>query len=320
MSKLPDLEALAIFARVAESQSFSGAAEALGLSKATVSKAVTRLEQRLGTTLLHRTSRRFALTDSGRTLAARAAQMVHEAEEAEAQALDQSITPRGLVRLAAPMSFGMTYVAPALPDFLARHPDVSIDLHLSDETVDLVGGGFDCALRIAALPDSSLTARKLRPIRRHLVASPDYLDQRGRPAHPDDLSRHACLGYAYLPTPNTWRFRHVKTGEEAVVRLAGPLRANNADALTASLCAGLGIAEQPEFIHWRDIAEGRLEVILPDWSLPEINLHLVAPGGGPRPARVAALMDHLAAVFTAPLWPGDAVGRRAPLAPASRLA
>ncbi|WP_395650930.1 LysR family transcriptional regulator [Brevundimonas sp.] len=320
MSKLPDLEALAIFARVAETQSFSGAAEALGLSKATVSKAVTRLEQRLGTTLLHRTSRRFALTDSGRTLAARAAQMVHEAEEAEAQALDQSITPRGLVRLAAPMSFGMTYVAPALPDFLARHPDVSIDLHLSDETVDLVGGGFDCALRIAALPDSSLTARKLRPIRRHLVASPDYLDQRGRPAHPDDLSRHACLGYAYLPTPNTWRFRHATTGEEAVVRLAGPLRANNADALTAALCAGLGIAEQPEFIHWRDIAEGRLKVILPDWSLPEINLHLVAPGGGPRPARVAALMDHLAAVFTAPLWPGDAVGRRAPLAPASRLA
>ncbi len=320
MSKLPDLEALAIFARVAETQSFSGAAEALGLSKATVSKAVTRLEQRLGTTLLHRTSRRFALTDSGRTLAARAAQMVHEAEEAEAQALDQSITPRGLVRLAAPMSFGMTYVAPALPDFLARHPDVSIDLHLSDETVDLVGGGFDCALRIAALPDSSLTARKLRPIRRHLVASPDYLEQRGRPSHPDDLVRHACLGYAYLPTPNTWRFRHVTTGEEAVVRLAGPLRANNADALTASLCAGLGIAEQPEFIHWRDIAEGRLEVILPDWSLPEINLHLVAPGGGPRPARVAALMDHLAAVFTAPLWPGDTVGRRAPLAPASRLA
>ena len=308
MSKLPDLEALAIFAKVAETQSFSGAAEALNLSKATVSKAVSRLELRLGTTLLHRTSRRFALTDSGRTLAARAAQMVQEAEAAEGEALDQSMTPRGLVRLAAPMSFGMTYVARALPEFLARHPDVSIDLHLSDEVVDLVGGGFDCALRIAALPDSSLTARKLRPIRRHLMASPGYLAQRGRPTHPDDLQRHACLGYAYLATPNTWRFSH-RDGEEAVVRLTGPLRANNADALTASLCAGLGIAEQPDFIHWKDLAEGRLEILLPDWSLPKIDLHLVAPGGGPRPARVSALMDHLAQVFTAPLWPGDTVGR-----------
>ncbi|RYG07710.1 MAG: LysR family transcriptional regulator, partial [Caulobacteraceae bacterium] len=224
MSKLPDLEALAIFAKVAETQSFSGAAELLGLSKATVSKAVTRLEQRLGTTLLHRTSRRFALTDSGRNLAVKAAQMVQEAESAEAEALDQSITPRGLVRLAAPMSFGMTYVAPALPEFLARHPDVSIDLHLSDEVIDLVGGGFDCALRIAALPDSSLTARRLRRIHRHIVAAPHYLEQRGRPAHPDDLTRHACLGYAYTPTPNTWRLTNATTGEEAHVRLAGPLR------------------------------------------------------------------------------------------------
>ena len=309
MSKLPDLEALAIFAKVAETQSFSGAAELLGLSKATVSKAVTRLERRLGTTLLHRTSRRFALTDSGRNLAVKAAQMVQEAESAEAEALDQSITPRGLVRLAAPMSFGMTYVAPALPEFLARHPDVSIDLHLSDEVIDLVGGGFDCALRIAALPDSSLTARRLRRIHRHIVAAPHYLEQRGRPAHPDDLTRHACLGYAYTPTPNTWRLTNATTGEEAHVRLAGPLRANNADALTSALCAGLGVAEQPDFIHWRDLAEGRLEVILPDWSLPEISLHLVAPGGGPRPARVSALMEHLAQRFSSPLWPDDTVGR-----------
>jgi len=304
MSKLPDLEGMAIFAKVAETQSFSGAATALHLSKATVSKAVSRLESRLQTTLLHRTSRRFALTDSGRSLAARAAQMVQEAEAAEGEALDQSVTPRGLVRLAAPMSFGMAYVAPALPEFLATHPDVSVDLHLSDEVIDLVGGGFDCALRIAALADSSLTARRLRPIRRHLVAAPLYLAQRGRPAHPEDLIRHACLGYAYLPTAETWRLVHAD-GREVVVRPVGPLRANNADALTASLCAGLGVAPQPDFIYWREVDEGRLETVMTDWTLPPISLHLVAPGGGPRPARVAALMTFLTQKFSGPLWPGD---------------
>lgn len=308
MSRLPDLEALAIFARVAETQSFSGAAEALGLSKATVSKAVTRLERQLKTTLLHRTSRRFSLTDAGRTLAARAAHMLAEAEGAVSEALDMSVTPRGLVRLAAPMSFGMAYVAPALPEFLARHPDVSIDLHLSDEVVDLVGGGFDCALRIAALPDSSLTARRLRQVERLLVASPDYLAQRGRPVHPRDLERHACLSYAYMPTPDAWRFVNA-AGEEVVVRPRGPLRANNSDALTASLCAGLGLFPQPDFIAWKDIAQGKLQAVMTDWRLPPIGLHLVAPSSGPRPARVAALMDHLARTFSGPLWPGDTAGR-----------
>lgn len=308
MTRLPDLEALAIFAKVSEAQSFSGAAEALGLSKATVSKAVTRLEQQLRTTLLHRTSRRFALTDAGRTLAGRAAHMLAEAEGAVSEALDMSVTPRGLVRLAAPMSFGMGYVAPALPNFLARHPDVSVDLHLSDEVIDLVGGGFDCALRIAALADSSLTARRLRPVERFVVASPDYLAQRGRPTQPDDLKRHACLGYAYMPTPDVWRFVN-DAGEEVAVRPAGPLRANNSDALIPSLCAGLGLSPLPDFICWKDVAEGRLEPVMTDWRLPPIALHLVAPSSGPRPARVTALMDFLARRFSAPLWPGDTAGR-----------
>ena len=234
--------------------------------------------------------------------------MLAEAEGAVSEALDMSVTPRGLVRLAAPMSFGMAYVAPSLPQFLATHPDVSIDLHLSDEVIDLVGGGFDCALRIAALADSSLTARKLRPVNRMLVASPAYLAQRGRPTHPDDLNRHACLCYAYMPTPDVWRFSNA-AGEEVVVRPHGPLRANNSDALTASLCAGLGLFPQPDFIAWKDIADGRLETVMTDWRLPPIALHLVAPSSGPRPARVTALMDYLARTFSGPLWPGDTVGR-----------
>lgn len=292
MARLPDLEALAIFARVVELRGFSAAAQDLGLSKATVSKAVARLEARLGTRLFNRTSRRLAITDAGAKLAERAARVLAEGEAAEDEALSQSQVPRGLVRLAAPMSFGLAEVAPALPDFLARYPEVSIDLHLSDEVVDIVGLGIDMVLRIAALPDSSLVARRLRPMSRYAVASPAYLDARGRPTHPSQLADHACLGYAYLPSPETWRFVNA-AGEEVAVRPTGPLCANNADALTPALLAGLGLAVQPDFAVGRLVAEGRLEAVMTDWTPPPVALHLVQPGGGPRPARVEALADFL---------------------------
>jgi len=297
MSKLPDLEGLAIFAKVAELRSFAGAATELSLSKATVSKAVGRLERGLGTRLFNRTSRRLALTDAGRILADRAARILADGEAAESEMRAQSASPRGLVRIAVPMSFGLREVAPALPDFFAECPDVSVDLHLSDEVIDLIGAGFDMALRIAALPDSSLLARRLGTVPRTLVASPDYLKRRGRPKHPRDLKRHACLGYAYLPTPDVWRFSNRK-GEEFVLRTSGPLRANNADALTPALLAGFGLAVQPEFLVRDDLAAGRLEAVLPGWTLPEIALHLVMPPGGPRPARVEAFADFLTRRFS----------------------
>jgi DNA-binding transcriptional LysR family regulator len=292
MSRLPDLEGLAIFAKVLEMRSFSGAASELALSKATVSKAINRLEARLGTRLFNRTSRRFALTDAGRLLSERATRILAEGEAAESDALAQSATPRGVVRLAVPMSFGLSQVAPILPDFLAAFPDVSVDLHLSDDVVDLIGDGFDAALRIAVLPDSSLVARRLCPVARFTVASPANLERHGRPSHPLDLASHKCLGYAYLPTPDVWHFTST-AGEQATVRPVGPLRANNADALMAALLAGLGIAEQPDFIVHDALNEGRLEAVLPDWSLPQSALHLVMPSAGPRPARVDALVDFL---------------------------
>jgi len=297
MSKLPDLEGLAIFAKVAELRSFVRAAEDLDLSKATVSKAIARLEQRLGARLLNRTSRRLALTDAGHALAERATRMLADGEAAESEALAQSAAPRGLVRLAAPMSFGLSAVAPLMPEFHALYPEVAVDLDLTDAVVDLIGGGFDVALRIAALPDSSLRARRLRNVSRYLVAAPAYLQRHGRPAHPRDLARHACLCYAYLPTPDVWRFVN-EAGEDVQVRPSGPLRANNADALAPALFAGLGLAVQPDFVVGDAVIDGRLEVVMPDWAPPPIALHLIMPPGGPRPARVEALAGFLIERFS----------------------
>jgi DNA-binding transcriptional LysR family regulator len=303
MNPLPDLEGLAIFARVAQAGSFARAADDLGLSNPTVSKAVSRLERRLGVRLFHRTSRRLSLTDTGQTLLEAASRMLAEAEAAECEASDNAATPRGLVRIAAPMSFGLGFVAPLLPDLLRRYPELSLDISLSDAVVDLIGGGFDLALRIADLPDSSLMARRLAPVKRLCVASPDYLARRGRPTHPAQLAEHDCLIYANLPTPQTWRFVGAG-GEEVSVRVGGPLRANNGDALTAAALAGCGVAAHPDFIVWREVAEGRLEPILTDWTAPPIALHLVAPPGV-RPARVTAVMDFFAAQFSDPPWTRD---------------
>ena len=298
MSKLPDFEALAIFAKVVELRSFAAAAGELALSKATVSKAVSRLEERLGARLFNRTSRRLALTDAGQKLSERAARLLADGEAAENEALAQSSVPRGLVRLAVPMTFGVKNVAPLLPEFLKTYPEVSIDLHLSDATVDLIGDGFDAGLRIARLPDSSLIARRLCAVPRHTVAASSYLKRYGRPTHPMHLAQHRCFGYAYLSTADVWHYSNA-AGEQVSVRPAGQLRVNNGEAVLPAVIAGLGIADLPDFIVGDAIRSGEAEVILKGWSQPEGAVHLVMPPGGPRPARVEVLGDFLAERFGA---------------------
>lgn len=293
MPKLPDFEGLAIFAKVAELQSFARAASELNLSKATVSKAVARVEARLGTRLFNRTSRQLALSDAGRSLLGRATAILAEGEAAESEAKSQAVAPRGLVRLAAPMSFGVLFVAPVLPEFFRQYPEIAIDLRLSDEQVDIIGGAYDAAIRIAALPDSSLQARRLCDMPLHLVAAPAYLKAHGRPKHPLQLSEHVGLSYSHQATAETWRFRS-KSGQRASVQPQGPLRVNNGEAMLPSLIAGIGMGVLPDFIVRDALDKKQLEIVFPDWSLPASAVHWLTPPRGPKPKRVEVLASFLA--------------------------
>ncbi len=304
MSRLPDFEGLALFAKVAEEGSFAAAARVLGVSVATVSRAVARLEERLGSRLLNRTSRQLSLTEFGRELAVRAGELYCQAEAMESEAQARAVQPRGQVRLAVPMAFGLRWVAPLLPDLLRRYPQLTVDLHLSDATVDLVAEGFDAALRIAALPDSSLVARRLCAVSQLLVAAPAYLAHRGHPGHPAELTEHACLSYAYRARSQVWRFTHADGREESVLP-RGPLRVTNSDALLPVLLEGLAVAELPEFIASEYLADGRLVRLLPDWRLTRGGLYFVTPSARSRPTKIQVLLDFFVEHLSAPRWQLD---------------
>src|ERR1700741_579704 len=307
MSKLPDFEGLGMFARVAEERSFAAAARAMGVSVGTGSRGGTRLEERLGGRLFHRRSRRLALTDYGYTRAERASKIFADAVEAEDFARESSSRPRGLVKLAAPQSFGERWVAPMLPEFFRRYPDITVDLHLTDVHTDLIGDGFDAALRIAVMEDSSLVARLIAPVRRFVVASPTYIARYGRPQHPHDLVAHQCVSYLTRSKRDVWPFTDRTTGEESLITPTGPMRGTSAEALLPTVLGGLAITELPEFIATQYFPDGQLEPILTDWRLPEGGLYFVTPTARARPAKVSALADFLIAELTDARWGAEVV-------------
>jgi DNA-binding transcriptional LysR family regulator len=307
MSKLPDLEGLVMFATVAEERSFAAAARALGVSVATVSRAVTRLEEGLGGRLFNRTSRRLALTDFGFTVAERASKIFAAAVETEAFAREASSRPRGLVKLTAPQSFGVRWIAPMLPEFFRRYPDIAVELHLTDVHIDLIGDGFDAALRIAILEESSLVARLITPVRRFLVASPTYIARYGRPQHPHDLVAHQCLSYLTRSKRDVWRFTHRTTGEESLITPTGPLKGTSSEVLLPTVLEGLAITELPEFIATQYFPDGQLEPILIDWRMPEGGLYFVTPTARARPAKVSAVADFFVTELANAPWTAEAV-------------
>ena len=291
-----------VFVRVAALGSLSAAARSLNLSQTMVTKHVAALEDRLGIKLLHRSTRRLTLTEGGRNYLAACERILAEIEEAEASASLDRIEPRESLRLNVPLSFGLRHIAPALPSFNRLHPAVSFDLGLADRYVDLIEEGWDLAIRIGRLKDSSLVARRLAVCRTVVCAAPSYLKEHGTPQSLDDLARHNCLGYT-LPSAigaNRWTFG---PDGEIVVPVQGNLRANNGDALLAASLAGQGLIYQPTFIVGDSLRDGSLVRVLGGYPTYEPGIHAVLPSGRQAPAKVRAFIEFLARRFAPePEW------------------
>jgi len=292
-----DLIDVLSFVRVVETGSFARAAERMGLSKPVLSRRVARLEDQLGARLLTRTARGAQPTDIGQSYYARAANILTELEAAQEVVAEAVTQIAGPIRLTGPLSFGVEYLAPALAEFMREHPRIELDVEFDDRTVDLAGGGYDLAVRIGKLADSSLIARRIAPVRKVLVGSPEYLSRHGRPLRPADLADHQILFYA----SEQWRFRVGARWE--TIRLSPILRSNNGEMLRAAAEAGQGLCALPSFIASPAIADGSLEVVLRDFPLEEGALHAVMPPGRATTARVRALVDFLVKRFgPEPVW------------------
>ncbi len=295
------LAAMEAFVRVVERSGFTAAAEDLRLSRAMVSKHVQDLEAHLGARLLNRTTRKISLTEVGRVYHERCTQVLAEIAETEAAVGELQAEPRGRLRVNAPVSFGALHLAAPIADYMAACPEVVVELTLNDRVVDLVEEGYDLAIRIARLADSSLIARRLAACRMVVCASPEYLKRHGQPHHPDDLARHNCLGYRYGQGRDEWRFE-AATGA-ASVHVRGSLQANNGDVLRVAALRGAGVVLLPSFIVGPDLAAGRLAPVLAGYRVPELAIHAVYPHSRHLSAKVRSFVDFLLPRFgERPAW------------------
>jgi DNA-binding transcriptional LysR family regulator len=299
---MQNLSDIAIFVKVVQHSSFTAAAEALDISQPVISKAVTRLEETLGARLLNRTTRRLSLTEAGAELYRRSAQALAEIENAELEVARYQTEPRGLLRVAAPMSFSLLHLTAMLPEFLDRYPGVQLDMQLDDRQVDLVADGFDLALRIGQLHDSTLIARRIAPCKQVVCTSPQYLASHSTPERPEDLLEHNCLAYTYLSTPREWRFKD-SNGEVIVIPVKGSLQSNNGIVLRDAAVGGQGIAMLPTFYVCNELRDQKLKVILSEFPAAELSLYAVYPERRNLLPKVRAFIDFLIAKIQAsPSW------------------
>ncbi len=297
------LQALETFLRVVELGSFTAAADHLNLSKSVVSKQVAKLEAHLGARLINRTTRRFSLTEAGSAYAQAARRVLDDLAECEAALADGGAAPSGLLRVAAPLSFGQRHLAPHMPGLLAQHPGLELDISLSDRLADLVADGMDVALRIGHLQDTSLYARRLSQTRMITCASPDYLARHGRPATPMALTDHQVLGYWGSVGRTVLRYRDA-AGAPVDVPPDGRLRLDSGEALAAVAMAGAGIVQLPSFIVCDDIHAGRLQPVLEDFEPAPLPISVLYPSNRYLSAKTRAFIECLRRLYSTdpPPW------------------
>lgn len=303
---MQDLSGIAVFAAVVEAGSFTAAADKLNQSKSAVSKQVTRLENRLGAQLLARTTRKLSLTEVGQAFYERCRRIITEAEEAALAVTHLQDVPRGKLRVTAPLSFGIAYLATAIPDFMSLYKELAVEMDFNDRRVDILEEGYDIAIRIGTLEDSSLIAKRITQSRFTVMASPAYLEKNGTPVHPSDLEGHNCLAYSYQESPQSWRFRNPDPPrEERVVRVKGNFMANNGNVLAAAGAAGMGVQQSPTFICADYLRTGALVPLLERYEPEPLGIHALYPPNRHLSAKVRVFIDFLTARFSAPetLWP-----------------
>lgn len=288
---------MAVFVKVVETSSFAATARYLGMSPAMVSRHIQLLEERLGARLLNRTTRRVSLTEVGQIYHERCLRILSELEEADRAASELQSVPRGRLRVTAPMTFGTRNLAPIIADYLHQYPEVSIDLSLDDRCVDLVEEGFDLAIRVGVLADSSLIARRLTLAEMVLCASPAYVERHGVPKTPRDLEQHNCLAYAYSRSRNEWRFIG-PDGTEEIIPVSGRFLANNGDALRIVARQAIGITMAPKFIVEEEMKAGHLVRLLPEYRTSAFPVHAVYPHSRFLSAKARTFIDFLVSSFS----------------------